>query len=95
MEKIKWMILALVLALSLVGSGLAAAPAASGKPQVTCPVMDANINKDLYADYQGQRVYFCCPACLELFQKDPEKYLKKMKDQGVTPEKSPGGQEKK
>jgi len=95
MEKIKWVILALVLALSLVGSGLAAAPAASGKPQVTCPVMGGNVNKDLYADYQGQRVYFCCPACLELFQKDPEKYLKKMKDQGVTPEKSPGEQEKK
>lgn len=95
MKRIKWIILALVLALSLVGSGLAAAPAASGKPQETCPVMGANVNKDLYADYQGQRVYFCCPACVELFQKDPEKYLKKMKDQGVTPEKSPGGQEKK
>jgi YHS domain-containing protein len=95
MEKIKWAILALVLALSLVGSGLAAAPAATGKPQATCPVMGGNINKEVSTDYQGQRVYFCCPACIEVFKKDPEVYLKKMKDQGVAPEKSPGGQEKK
>jgi YHS domain-containing protein len=70
---------------------LAAEPTAPGKVQTVCPVMGGNIDKNLFIDYQGQRVYFCCPACLEVFKKDPEKFLQKMKDQGVTPEKSPEG----
>ena len=31
--------------------------------QTTCPVMGGAINKDVYADYEGKRVYFCCPGC--------------------------------
>lgn len=57
--------------------------------QVTCPVMGGKINKDLYADYKGKRVYFCCPACIEPFNKDPEKYIKKLQDEVVTLEKAP------
>ncbi len=71
------------------GAALVAASDAQGKAQAVCPVMGGNIDKNLYIDYQGQRVYFCCPACLEIFKKDPEKFLQKMKDQGVTPEKTP------
>lgn len=56
-------------------------------PQTTCPVMGGAINKELYADYKGERVYFCCMACPPQFKKDPEKYLKKMKDAGQEPEK--------
>jgi len=76
----------LILALFLAGPGLAAD---SAKPQTTCPVLGGNISKDIYADYQGQRVYFCCQGCDDEFKKDPEKYLQKLKEQGVTPEKSP------
>ena len=47
------------------------------------------INKDLYTDYQGKRVYFCCAACIEPFNKDPEKYIKKLQDEGVVLEKAP------
>ena len=57
--------------------------------QVKCPVMGGKINKDLYADYKGKRVYFCCEGCIEPFNKDPEKYIKKLQDEGVTPEKAP------
>ncbi|MBM4273558.1 MAG: YHS domain-containing protein [Deltaproteobacteria bacterium] len=89
MKKVIIVILGLLLALSLAGAGLAADPTA--KEQTDCPVMVGKINKSLYADYQGQRVYFCCPGCIEAFRKDPESYLKKMKEQGITPEKSPGG----
>ena len=99
MKKVMMTILALVLAFSLAGAGLAADPLtglkdrglpAAGKQQIACPVQGGKINKDLYADYQGQRVYFCCPACIDIFKKDPEKYLKKMEIEGVTPEKAPG-----
>jgi YHS domain-containing protein len=48
-------------------------------PQTTCPVMGGDINKDIYADHAGKRVYFCCPMCDRPFKKNPEKYLKKLK----------------
>jgi YHS domain-containing protein len=70
---------------------LAAPLAAQGKPQTTCPVLGGNLNKNIFVDYKGSRIYFCCAGCDKEFQKDPEKYLKKLQDQGVTPEKSPGG----
>jgi YHS domain-containing protein len=79
------LVLGFVLALSLLifpGASLA-------KDQTICPVMGGMINKNLYADYQGNRVYFCCPPCLREFKKDPDKYVKKMKEQGVTLAKSP------
>ena len=53
------------------------------KPQSTCPVMGGKIDKDVYLDYQGQRIYFCCPACNDTFLKDPEKYFKKFEAEGV------------
>lgn len=95
-EKMITVILALVLAFSVAGAGWAAPPPmmdqpVAGKTQVACPVQGGKINKDLYVDYQGQRVFFCCPACIPIFNKDPEKYLRKMREQGVTPEKTPGG----
>jgi peroxiredoxin/YHS domain-containing protein len=76
-----------------VRTALAARPAkpspktTAGKAQTACPVMGGAINKSVYTDYQGQRIYFCCPGCIATFQKDPEKYLKKMAEEGVTPEK--------
>ena len=57
-----------------------------GKPQTLCPVMGGEINKDIYVDYQGMRVYFCCAACKEPFLKEPEKYLQQMREAGVEPE---------
>jgi YHS domain-containing protein len=59
------------------------------KPAERCVVMGGKINKDVYVDHEGQRVYFCCAACIDEFNKDPEKYLKKMKEAGVKPEKTP------
>ena len=84
MPKIKMVILTLVLALFLAGPVLAAAA-----PQTTCPVLNGKINKNIYTDYKGQRVYFCCQGCIAEFNKNPDKYLQKMKEQGVTPEKVP------
>ena len=90
-------ILTLVLTFSLSGAGLAAAPSAGFldrpglRAQVACPVQGGKINQDLYIDYQSQRVYFCCPGCLPIFKKNPEKHLQKLQAQGVVPEKSPGG----
>lgn len=66
-----------------------AAPAAKGGPQTKCPVMGGAVDKSVYLDYEGKRIYFCCAQCRQDFQKDPAKYLKKLEDQGVTLEKAP------
>ena len=52
--------------------------------QTTCPVMGGKIVKDQYTDYKGQRIYFCCAGCESPFKQDPEKFIAKLKDQGVT-----------
>ena len=46
--------------------------------QTTCPVMDGPINKELYTEYKGKKVYFCCSGCKDKFEKEPEKYLSKL-----------------
>jgi YHS domain-containing protein len=47
--------------------------------QKTCPVMEGNpINKNLFVEYKGKKVYFCCAGCPETFLANPEKYLSKL-----------------
>ena len=44
--------------------------------QTVCPVMEGNpIKKDVFVEYKGQRVYFCCVSCKARFLSDPAKYL--------------------
>lgn len=59
------------------------------KAQTTCPVLGGKIDKKVYADYNGRRVYFCCAGCIPEFKSDPEKYLKKLETEGVVPESIP------
>lgn len=91
MKKIKLWFLALTLAAFAAGSLWAA----EAKPQTLCPVLGGNIDKKVYADYQGKRIYFCCSGCDAKFNKDPEKYMKKLEEQGVIPELCPAGADKK
>jgi YHS domain-containing protein len=51
----------------------------AGIEQTTCPVMEGNpIKKEIFTEYQGKKVYFCCPPCETKFRADPEKYLAKL-----------------
>lgn len=43
--------------------------------QTMCPVMGGEINKDIFVEYKGQKVYFCCKACVAKFEANPEKYV--------------------
>jgi len=46
-------------------------------PLTVCPVMGDPLDKDAYAFvYEGRQFKFCCDACLEDFQKDPNKFVK-------------------
>jgi YHS domain-containing protein len=46
--------------------------------QKTCPVMGGPINKDIFIEYKGKKVYFCCPGCEEKFKAEPQKYIAKL-----------------
>ena len=46
--------------------------------QKTCPVMGGPIDKDVFVEYKGKKVYFCCPGCEDTFLKDPEKHISKL-----------------
>lgn len=82
MKKMIIVVLGLALALSLAGMGIASdnTPVTAQVP-ASCPVMGGKVNQNISTDYKGRQVYFCCPPCLETFKQDPEKYLKKQKQQ--------------
>jgi YHS domain-containing protein len=44
-------------------------------PDHTVNVKDATAKK-MYADYKGNRYYFCCGGCPGQFKADPTKYAK-------------------
>lgn len=44
-----------------------------------CPVMpDMKVDPQVFADYKGKRVYFCCLKCKSTFQANPTKYLHRL-----------------
>jgi len=64
-------------------------PAKAIKLQVTCPVTGGKIDKSLYVDHDGKRIYLCCKNCIAPVQKDPAKFIKAMEDSGVVLETVP------
>jgi YHS domain-containing protein len=47
--------------------------------QTTCPVMEGSpINKALFVEYKGKKVYFCCQGCSDRFLADPAQYVAKL-----------------
>jgi len=61
----------------------------TSQTQQNCPIMGGKINKSIFADFEGKRVYFCCPDCQEKFKAEPAKYVKQMEDAGVVLDKTP------
>ncbi len=52
---------------------------ASEVVQKTCPVMkEKEIDPKIFIEYEGKKVYFCCPGCRAAFLKTPEKYLDRL-----------------
>lgn len=69
----------------------AVAAAKNLAPQTTCPVMGNPINKKLFVDKDGKRMYVCCGGCINPVKKDFVKYEKKLEEMGQGVEKSPKG----
>ena len=54
--------------LALLFIGLLSHETALAKEQTTCPIMGGKIDKTVYADHDGKRVYFCCAGCIDPFK---------------------------
>ena len=52
--------------------------------QKYCPVMGGEINRELYVEAKGKRIYVCCPACIGKIKANPDKYIKELTDKGIT-----------
>lgn len=78
-----------LLAIGFIAFGFALMnPAMAGAQHVRgneiCPVMPGTrVQKKFYADYQGERIYFCCRPCVKAFKKHPERYLKRLKQESA------------
>ena len=80
--------------MSAVGTAPTAPAVASTLPSATdeaivvdagnkiCPVTGEPVSGKDFVIYKGTSYGLCCPSCKELFLKDPETYLKKLKEKG-------------
>lgn len=64
---------------SLSTSKIQTVDAVSGKP----------INRAVFTDHQGKRIYFCCDQSRLDFRNNPKKYLDEFAKQGVALENTP------
>ena len=63
---------------------------AAGQPQTTCPVMKGSpVNKSLFVDAAGYRIYVCCGMSEKAVKADPAKYIAQLQAEGVELEKTP------
>ncbi len=46
--------------------------------QTACPIMGMAIDKNVYTEYEGKKVYFCCPGCIDKFKASPSSYIAKL-----------------
>jgi YHS domain-containing protein len=52
--------------------------ASAAVEQTMCPVMEGPVNQNIFTEYKGKKVYFCCSDCKAKFEADPEKYIAKL-----------------
>ena len=58
---------------------------AAVKEQTTCVMTGKPIDKKLYVDAEGYRIYVCCPGCLDGVKKDPKAAIEKIRTRGEEP----------
>jgi len=58
-------------------------PTTKTPTQIACPIEGGMVNiatatkNHMYADYKGNRYFFCCGGCPETFKAHPDKYANK------------------
>jgi YHS domain-containing protein len=85
-KKLMAVLAAGVIGMAICGSGSALAHEEHEAGQATkkgelCPVTGEKADtKGVSYEYKGKVYHFCCASCAVDFRKDPEKYIRKMKD---------------
>ncbi|MCP4707826.1 MAG: hypothetical protein GY869_04310 [Planctomycetes bacterium] len=51
--------------------------------QETCPYSGGAIVKEIFADHDGKRVYFCKPKCVKKFNGAPGATVEQMESEGI------------
>lgn len=82
----KLIVAAALVAVGLSGAVVSGEPDAHGghksheakKAQTKCPVMGGDIDPNIYTEYRGRRVYFCCRQCVGEFAKNPGRFASKL-----------------
>jgi transcription elongation factor Elf1 len=59
------------------------------KAQTECPIMGNKIDKSLFVDTQGKRIYVCCGGCIAKVKAEPEKYIKELEAKGIVLDVAP------
>ena len=79
--KLKLLALAALLAVGGCASSGANSSQAAGTPiNKFCAVNTTDtVDPKVTVMYMGQAIGFCCSDCIEMFKKDPEKYMKGLK----------------
>src|SRR5205085_7720961 len=68
--------MACVAALLALRVAAAPAPAPGAAMNKLCPVMTDQPAKDeIFVDYAGRHVHFCCNNCLKRFRNEPERFI--------------------
>ncbi len=73
----------------LLPGGIVRSADAAVKPQTICPIMGGAINKKLFVDVKGKRIYVCCPGCIGEIKANPDAALAKIAENGETAEDAP------
>jgi YHS domain-containing protein len=47
-----------------------------------CPVSGEDIDGNIFSTYEGKTYALCCKSCLKKFEKDPEKYIERLSEDG-------------
>jgi YHS domain-containing protein len=63
-------------------------PVQDKKAQTECPVLGEKIDKSLFVDFMGKRIYVCCAECVDKVKEDPEKYIKDIETKGIVLDKT-------
>jgi YHS domain-containing protein len=67
--------------------------AAKPYPLTTCLVSGEDLGEmgePYVVDHEGQEIKFCCKDCAKSFNKDPDKYLKKLAESAKAPDEHAG-----
>lgn len=67
----------------------AAGTRAARRPQTRCPVMNAPIDRNLYVDHEGKRVYVCCRGCLAAVRARAAEIIRRLEAEGIEVAKVP------